>query len=88
MKACRDDINWVDDAYGIKCSHMFDDWCQNYGDWSSEAQRYCPVACGVCVNCDSNGNYNAASCSECPQDEAWCNNDCTWNADSSSCVER
>ena len=27
MKACRDDINWVDDAYGIKCSHMFDDWC-------------------------------------------------------------
>ena len=49
---CEDDENWKDTEYGISpyvsCADMIDDWCQNYGDYSTEAKRACPKACGVC----------------------------------------
>ena len=49
---CKDDDTWIDDKYGgtgsSKCSDMIPDLCNNYGDYSTEARRVCPKACGIC----------------------------------------
>ena len=48
---CKDDPNWDDVDYGDgkgKCVDMTTDWCQNHGEYSSEAKRACPRTCGVC----------------------------------------
>ena len=48
---CKDDANWTDNKYGdgeSKCTDMKADWCDNYGDYSSEAKEFCPLACSVC----------------------------------------
>ena len=49
--SCKDDPNWYDAEYGDgkgKCVDMTTDWCQNHGEYSSEAKRACPKKCGVC----------------------------------------
>jgi len=51
QKLCKDDENWNDSSYGdgsTKCADMKYDWCQNFGDYSTEAKRGCPKTCGVC----------------------------------------
>ena len=48
---CEDDENWKDSDHGDglgRCADMTEDWCQNHGDYSTEAKRACPKACGVC----------------------------------------
>jgi len=53
-QVCVDDLTWTDHKYGGDgtgdCAEMrlHPDWCTEYGDYSLEAQRACPVACGVC----------------------------------------
>ncbi len=48
---CKDDSNWTDNKLGdgnLRCADMNTDWCENYGDYSTEAKEFCPSACGVC----------------------------------------
>merc|ERR1712151_840600 len=55
---CEDDPNWWDSEYGDGGSQCKSgpsggvvanpDWCTDYGDYSTEARRACPLACGVC----------------------------------------
>ena len=48
---CRDDPNWKDNNYGdgsSGCAHMTPDWCENYGDYSTEAKEFCPSKCDSC----------------------------------------
>ena len=54
---CEDDRNWRDNLHGDgkdSCNSMNPDFCTNHGEYSIEAKRACPRACGVC----SYGNKN------------------------------
>ena len=58
---CEDDIDWTDFKYGdgkASCMDMTYDWCTNYGEYSHEAQRACPLTCGLCLT----GIYNIYEC--------------------------
>ena len=52
---CKDDDGWIDNKYEgdgtSKCSDMTPDWCNNHGDYSTEARRACPKTCGICGKC-------------------------------------
>lgn len=58
LKVCEDDPNWWDSEYGdggAQCNSgpsggvvANPDWCTDYGNYSTEARRACPLACGVC----------------------------------------
>ena len=51
LEICQDDQNWVDSKFGDgkgKCEDMTLDWCENQGNYSTEAKRACPKACKVC----------------------------------------
>merc|ERR1719491_2740476 len=56
---CTDDNQWVDSKFGgtgtSKCNSGTNGgvaanptWCLDYGEYSAEARRACPVACGLC----------------------------------------
>mmetsp|Transcript_10070 Transcript_10070/g.16828 ORF Transcript_10070/g.16828 Transcript_10070/m.16828 type:complete len:936 (-) Transcript_10070:368-3175(-) len=55
---CLDDDTWLDSEYGYGgagCNSGAQGgvaanptWCTDYGDYSTEAQRACPAACGLC----------------------------------------
>ena len=48
---CTDDPNWTDNKYGdgtSKCTDIKIEWCDKFGDYSTEAKMFCPLACGVC----------------------------------------
>jgi len=55
---CADDPTWTDRKYGdYNASGVYSycadvalhpSWCTDYGDYSTEAQSACPVACGAC----------------------------------------
>ena len=48
---CRDDPNWIDNKYGdgaSKCTDMMLHWCENLGEYSTEAKMFCPLSCDAC----------------------------------------
>ena len=50
-KVCKDEEYWTDYKHGdgkASCMDMSTNWCNNFGDYSIEARRACPVACGLC----------------------------------------
>ena len=51
LNKCEDDRNWRDILHGDgkdSCDSMNPDFCTNHGEYSIEAKRACPRACGVC----------------------------------------
>jgi len=59
---CQDDETWTDFLYGdatSKCIDLTDDWCKNYGDYSTDAQLACPKSCGLCTGSGSSDNTNS-----------------------------
>ena len=51
LHKCEDDRNWRDTLHGDgkdSCDSMNPDFCTNHGEYSIEAKRACPRACGVC----------------------------------------
>ena len=51
LNKCEDDRNWRDIQHGDgkdSCDSMNPDFCTNHGEYSIEAKRACPRACGVC----------------------------------------
>ena len=50
---CKDDPDWKDNKYGngkTKCTDIVLGDCDPADEYSIEATKFCPLACGVCTS--------------------------------------